>query len=154
MLHCTQLTLGSPIIKVLGDGGLIGKGTFRATAMQLLHGMYNLQANHEVSEWEEMWVFAQYRLECEGGNKEDQFSTRTMPAPIITRWWWTIGAAAVFLLKNLAVYKASWASSPYNPMFTSFPPSMSTGYFHISHSFRKETKMLATRQDFLQGTLG
>uniref|UniRef100_A0A6T7ILL0 Uncharacterized protein n=1 Tax=Attheya septentrionalis TaxID=420275 RepID=A0A6T7ILL0_9STRA len=56
-------------MKVLGDGGLTGKGTFRNTAMQLLHGVYNI------------------------------------PAPIITRWW-TIGAAAVFLLKNLAVIGA------------------------------------------------
>eukprot|EP00978_Attheya_sp_CCMP212_P005306 scaffold11847_cov34-Attheya_sp.AAC.1 len=84
-----QLTLG--IMKILGDGGLTGKGTFCSTAMQLLHGVYNLQANRE-------------RVN-EGGNNEDQCLTRTIPAPIITRWW-TIGAAAVFLLNNLAVIGA------------------------------------------------
>eukprot|EP00978_Attheya_sp_CCMP212_P006532 scaffold15109_cov63-Attheya_sp.AAC.2 len=52
-----------------------------------------------------MWVFAEASLENGGGNNEDQCSTHTIPAPIITRWW-TIGAAAVFLLKNLAVIGA------------------------------------------------
>eukprot|EP00978_Attheya_sp_CCMP212_P019076 scaffold53004_cov56-Attheya_sp.AAC.2 len=44
-----QLTLGSPITKVLGDGGLTGKGTFRATAMQLLHGWSVKEATQKIN---------------------------------------------------------------------------------------------------------
>jgi hypothetical protein len=80
-LHCIQLSLGTPLKAVLGEGGMTGKGTFRATAMQLLHGVYNLQDNHEREEWQEIWRFAASSVQGEEVNK----STYTIPAPIVTR---------------------------------------------------------------------
>jgi hypothetical protein len=96
-LHCLQLTLGVPVKTILlGDGGLLqGKALFKNTAMQLLHGVYNLQDNHEKAEWKTIWKWAAVRSGLEQGNE----TVPSIPCPIATCWW-TVGVAAVFLLKN------------------------------------------------------
>ena len=99
-LHCLQLTISTPIKTILGDGGMISQGVFRTTAMQLLHGVYNLQANHERKEWAEMWSVSVHSL----NNDERLTATQTItpptiPCPILTRWW-TVGVAATFLLEH------------------------------------------------------
>eukprot|EP00978_Attheya_sp_CCMP212_P040254 scaffold217766_cov49-Attheya_sp.AAC.2 len=101
-LHCLQLTLGVPVKTILGDGGLLqGKALFNNTAMQLLHGVYNLQDNHEKAEWKTIWKWAAVRSGSELGNE----TVPSIPCPIATHWW-TIGVAAVFLLENWDVIAA------------------------------------------------
>ena len=92
-LHCIQLTLGNPIEHVLGSGGMGEDGEYKQTAMQLLHGIYNLQRNHESEEWKRMWRSASQDL----GNTSAR--PKRIPAPILTRWW-TVGVAAEFLLDH------------------------------------------------------
>ena len=77
-LHCILLSLGTPLKAVLGEGGMTGKGTSRATDLQLLHGFYNLQDNHEREEWQEIWRFAASSVQGEEVNK----TTHTIPAPL------------------------------------------------------------------------
>jgi hypothetical protein len=94
-LHCIQLTLGNPIDHILGQGDM-DKATnqFKQTAMQLLHGVYNLQKNHESEEWNMIWKSA-----CQSLGLESPKEPKKIPAPILTRWW-TVGVCANFLLQN------------------------------------------------------
>ena len=59
-LHCLHLTLSTPISKVLDEGGQTKNGEFKDSAMQLIHGVYNLQQNHEIDEWD----FIYKKLHC------------------------------------------------------------------------------------------
>ena len=63
--------------------------------MQLLHGVYNLQKNHERNEWKSIWKIA--ANECGVDNIENP--SKIIPQPVLTRWW-TVGVAAAFLVKN------------------------------------------------------
>jgi hypothetical protein len=49
-LHCIQLALGNVINRVLGHGGMGKDRKYKNNAMQGLHGLYNLQKNHEQKE--------------------------------------------------------------------------------------------------------
>jgi hypothetical protein len=94
-LHCIQLTLGNPIEHVLGQGGKEKDGNaYKQTAMQLLHGVYNLQRNHESDEWKRIWNSV-----CADLGLSITPDAHRIPAPILTRWW-TVGVAAGFLLEN------------------------------------------------------
>ena len=66
--------------------------------MQLIHGVYNLQQNHEKDEWDSIWKASAL---LKGLNVEE-FLNFTVPAPILTRWW-TIGVCAKFLIKNYSL---------------------------------------------------
>ena len=57
-LHCIQLTLSSAVKHVLGEGGTQKNGQYKQNAMQLLHGLYNLQSKHERGEWTQIWKAA------------------------------------------------------------------------------------------------
>jgi hypothetical protein len=83
---------------------MISQGVFRVTAMQLLHGAYNLQANHERKEWAEMWSVATLSLYNDRGAARN-FTPQTIPCPILTRWW-TVGVAATFILEHWDVIGA------------------------------------------------
>ena len=82
-LHGLQLTLGNPILKCCGEGGL-GKRTL----LQMLHSAYNLQLQYETEEWQLMWTTATGK---KAGAK--------MPAPVLTRWEY-VGAAITHLLER------------------------------------------------------
>ena len=83
---------------VLGEGGTDKSGQFRQNAMQLLHGIYNLQKYHEREEWTIIWQKAEMSL----GISTSETASIAVPCPILTRWW-TVGIAAEFALKNWRV---------------------------------------------------
>jgi hypothetical protein len=109
-LHCIQLTLAAPVKHVIGEGGIGSDGEYRCNAMQLLHGVYNLQRHHEPKQWELIWKAA-FELVGEGQddealllnneNNESLAGKIRVPAPIMTRWW-TIGVCAQFVLQHWA----------------------------------------------------
>jgi hypothetical protein len=96
-LHCLQLTLAVPAKTILGEGGMTGKGLFRENSLQLLHGLYNLQDNHEKLEWKTIWKCAAVRIRGVQVSEDDAIPI--IPCPITTRWW-TVGSAAVFLINH------------------------------------------------------
>ena len=68
-LHGLNITLSSPTLLTMGDGGLL-----KRNAMQTLHTAYNLTQQYERKEWEDIW----------------QLSTgmqhHNMKCPVMTRW--------------------------------------------------------------------
>ena len=94
-LHCIQLTLSTPVKHVLGEDGTDNSGQYRQNAMQLLHGIYNLQKHHEREEWKIIWRKAEILLDSPAIDN----GSMTVPCPILTRWW-TVGVAAEFAIKN------------------------------------------------------
>ena len=66
-------------------------GEQKRNVMQLIHGCYNLQINHEVNEYKGMW---QKAVEVLGLDLADH-PFHTMPAPILTRWWY-VGVSDTF----------------------------------------------------------
>ena len=92
-LHCLQLTLANAILTVLGKGGKKNEKEYCCTALQMLHGVYNLQKHHETPEWKKIWLWAAEKI-------GKQTSTpKKVPAPILTRWW-TVCVSAAFVLEN------------------------------------------------------
>jgi hypothetical protein len=92
-LHCLQLTLANAILTVLGKGGKKNEKEYCCTALQMLHGVYNLQKHHESSEWKQIWVWAAEQI----GKRTS--APKKVPAPILTRWW-TVCVSAAFVLDN------------------------------------------------------
>ena len=69
-LHGMNLCLSSPILLLMGDGGLL-----KRTAMQCLHTAYNLLQQFKANEWLEIWQV------LTGVNLVKQIKS-----PILTRW--------------------------------------------------------------------
>lgn len=98
-LHCVQLTLSNPIKHLIGEGGKdASTGMYPQNAMQLLHGIYNLQSQYEKGEWNSIWV---HTVQVHGINlpTERDGQPKKIPCPILTRWW-TVGATATFARDN------------------------------------------------------
>lgn len=93
-LHTLQLILANALAHAIGVGGLGNRN-----AVQLIHAMYDLQESMEFGLWKMEWEKAAKEV---GHEFWERNNVPKMPAPIITRWW-TIGEAAVFISKNLAV---------------------------------------------------
>ena len=68
-LHAMSLTLQSPVILVLGDGGIT-----KRTALQVLHTAYNLSQKFRVGEWKKIWK------ELNGEIPDE------MKEPVMSRW--------------------------------------------------------------------
>jgi hypothetical protein len=71
-------------------------GKYRNNAMQGLHGLHNLQKNHEQREWPILWASAAAKCGFEVTTEEAK--SWRIPALILTRWW-TVGECAAYLLK-------------------------------------------------------
>ena len=102
-LHCVQLTISNAVENVIGTGGMQrcnGQDAYKQNAMQLLHGVYNLQDHHEKAEWKQIFVEASKSITGDDVNEPP-----TVPKPILTRWW-TVGVAAAFLLSHWDVIGA------------------------------------------------
>ena len=99
-LHCAQLTLLVPVKHVLGEGGRDKDGKYKQNAMQLLHGVYNMQSKHETGEWKLIVHHTAGQKGLELTSYSEVLSE--IPCPILTRWW-TVGVAAVFVLKHWAL---------------------------------------------------
>jgi hypothetical protein len=92
-LHCLQLTIANGILTVLGKGGKKNETDYFCTALQLLHGVYNLQKYHETSEWKKIWMWAADKI------GKSTSAPKKVPAPVLTRWW-TVGVCAAFALEH------------------------------------------------------
>lgn len=106
-LHCIQLTLSAPVKDCIGEGGYCAREKrYSRNAMQLLHGLWNLQAHHEDSEFEDIWTVAAQHVAAQAAERtgiqapidlKAKFSK--IPCPILTRWW-TVGVAAEYAVEH------------------------------------------------------
>ena len=96
-LHDLQTALRNAVDKVLGLGGIDEDNNHLQTAMQILHGCYNIQNWHEADELKELYVFVRKE---EG--LEEKF--KSLPEPVLTRWW-LVGACAVLLKETFGTWQ-------------------------------------------------
>ena len=78
-LHNLQTVLRNGVQMVLGEGGLDDDKNGKLNAIQLLHGVYDIQNWYKHDELKDMYLFTRR----EEGN-EEQF--KKMKEPILTQW--------------------------------------------------------------------
>ena len=88
-LHNLQTALRNAIQQVFGEGGKDEKGEHKMNAMQLMHGMYNIQNYLTSDVLKTLWQEACTAL---GVLK----SHKLLLAPVLTRWW-SVGVCAEML---------------------------------------------------------
>ena len=87
--------LENPIHKVMGTGGVDSTNKkYKQNAMQLMHGIWNLQNYMQPTKWKWKWVIAAQSLGA------DKTKPEIVPKPIEAPWW-SIGLDC--LLRKMAL---------------------------------------------------
>ena len=96
-LHDLQTALRNAAEQVLGVGRTDENSAHMQTAMQMLHGCYNLQNWHETDELKNIFEFVV---------KQEGLSNKyvSLPEPVMTRWW-LVGACACTLKDTVVIWK-------------------------------------------------